>query len=72
MAKRGFSHLRYVLLNCAEMLIIHDPVIYDYYHKKRQEGKHHRATLSHVVRKLVRNVFSLEKNDVDYDSKKMR
>ncbi|MDB7982764.1 transposase, partial [Faecalicoccus pleomorphus] len=72
MVKHGSSHLRYVLLNCAEMVILHNPVFYDYYRKKREEGKHHRVALSHVARKLVRIIFFLEKNNVDYDPKKMR
>ena len=72
MVKHGSSHLRFVLLNCAEMVIIHNPVFYDYYRKKREEGKHHRVALSHVARKLVRIIFFLEKNNVDYDPKKMR
>ena len=72
MVKHGSSHLRYVLLNCAEMVIVHDPVFYDYYRKKREEGKPHRVALSHVARKLIRIIFFLEKNNIDYDPKKMR
>jgi len=72
MVKHGSSHLRYVLLNCAEMVIIHDPIFYEYYRKKREEGKHHRVALTHVARKLIRIIFFLEKNDTDYDPKKMR
>lgn len=72
MVKHGSSHLRYVLLNCAEMVIIHDSIFYEYYRKKREEGKHHRVALTHVARKLIRIIFFLEKNDTDYDPKKMR
>ena len=72
MVKHGSSHLRYVLLNCAERVIIHDSIFYEYYRKKREEGKHHRVALTHVARKLIRIIFFLEKNDTDYDPKKMR
>lgn len=72
MVKHGSPHLRRVLLNCAESVVIHNPVFYDYYRKKRAEGKHHRVALTHVARKLVRIIFCLEKNGVDFDPGKLR
>lgn len=72
MVKHGSSYLRYNLLNASQMLIIHNPVFYEYYCKKRNEGKHHRVALSHVAKKLIRIIFYLEKNDVDYDPSKLR
>ena len=72
MVKHGASYLRYVLLNAAQMLIDHIETFYEYYHKKRTEGKHHRVALSHVAKKLVRIIFYLEKNNTDFDSDKLR
>ena len=72
MVKHGSSYLRFVILNAAQMLITHNQVFYDYYHKKRSEGKHHRVALSHVARKLVRIIFHLEKNNIDFDPSKLR
>jgi len=72
MVKYGSSYLRYVLLNAAQMLIVHNTTFYEYYHKKRTEGKHHRVALSHVAKKLVRIIFYLEKNNTDFDSDKLR
>ena len=72
MVKHGSSHIRYTILNSAEMVILHNPVFYDYYHKKRNEGKAHRVALSHVARKLVRIIFYLEKNGIDFDPEKLR
>ena len=72
MVKHGSSYLRYVLLNAAQMLIVHNETFYEYYHKKRTEGKHHRVALSHVAKKLVRIIFYLEKNNTDFDSDKLR
>lgn len=43
--KHGSPHLRYVLMNCTEMLIIHNPVFYTCYHKKSTDGKTHRVVL---------------------------
>lgn len=72
MVKHGSSNLRRVLMNVAEMQLIHNPKFYDYYLKKKDEGKHHRVCLSHIAKKLVRIIFYLEKNDCDYDSHKVR
>ncbi len=72
MVKHGSSHLRYVLMNVAEYSLIHNPVLYDYYRKKRSEGKDHRVALSHVAKKIVRIIYHLETHDMDFDSSKLR
>lgn len=72
MVKHGSSHLRYVLMNVAEYSLIHNPVLYDYYRKKRDEGKNHRVALSHVAKKIVRIIYHLETHDIDFDSSKLR
>ena len=72
MVKHGSSYLRQTIMNVAETVMMHNPVFYDYYYKKRNEGKCHRVALSHVARKLIRIIFYLEKNDVDFDSEKLR
>ena len=59
-------------MNVAEMQLIHNPTLYEFYLKKRKEGKAHRVALSHVAKRLVRIIFALEKNDTDYDENKMR
>ena len=55
MVKHGSGHLRY------------SPTFYDYYLKKRSEGKCHRVALSHVCKKLIRIIYSLEKYNNDFD-----
>ena len=72
MVKRGSSYLRYILLNASQMVIVHNSELYDYYLKKRNQGKHHRVALSHVARKLIRIIFHLEKNNIDFDPNKVR
>lgn len=72
MVKHGSSYLRQYLMNVAESQLLHNPFLYDYYLKKRNEGKTHRVALSHVAKRLVRIIFSLEKNDVDFDMNKMK
>ena len=67
MNKKGSVVLRRVLMNCAESLLLYNPVFYAYYKKKRDEGKPHRIALSHVARKLVRTIFKLETEQIDFD-----
>ena len=67
MVKHGSSYLRKYLMNCAETFYIHNPIISDFYWKKRHEGKHHRVALSHVARKLVNTIFTLERHKVDFN-----
>lgn len=73
MVKHGSSHLRYVLMNVAMTIIIHNPTFYEYYSKKHhKEGKNHRVALSHVVRKLLRIIYHLEIMDKKFDSKLLK
>ena len=72
MVKHGSGHIRYVLFNVAQTVIIHNPTFYEYYHKKRNEGKCHRVALSHVVKKLIRVIFKLEKDNLMFNSDLLR
>ena len=68
MVKRGSGYLRHTLMNVSMVVIAHNPIFYDYYYKKRSEGKCHRVALSHVCKKLVRVIFKLETNNISFDS----
>ena len=72
MVKRGSSHLRYAIMNCCIPLIRYNMSFAEYYSKKRKEGKPHRVAFSHVAKKLIRVIYTLEKNDVDFDPTKLR
>ena len=72
MVKHGSSHLRYVLLNCCMPLIRFNMTFAAYYAKKRAEGKPHRVAITHVAKKLVRVIYALESQDMDFDSQKLR
>lgn len=73
MVKHGSSHLRYVLMNVAMTIIVHNPILYDYYSKKHhKEGKNHRVALSHVVRKLLRIIYHLEVMNKKFNSKLLK
>ena len=67
MVKHGSSHLRYSIMNIALILLKYSPTFYDYYLKKRSEGKCHRVALSHVCKKLIRVIYSLEKYNNDFN-----
>lgn len=67
MVKHGSSQLRYALLNCCLPLITCEPVFAEYYAKKRAEGKPHRVALTHVARKLLRVIYTMQTKNLRYD-----
>lgn len=67
MVKHGSGHLRYTIMNTAMIVLRYSPTFYDYYLKKHSEGKCHRVALSHVCKKLIRVIYSLEKYNNDFD-----
>jgi len=72
MVKRGSSQLRYAIMNCCLPLIVHNMVFAEYYHKKRKEGKPHRVALSHVAKKLIRIIYTLEIKNIKFDVNMLR
>lgn len=66
MEKRGSRYLGYALYNSAKYVCIWDPTFAEYLAKKRAEGKHYNVAISHVVKKLVRVIYHLEKNSQKY------
>lgn len=72
MVKHGSGYLREALMNSAETVMIHCPPFYEYYHKKRSEGKAHRVALSHIARKLVRLIYKLETSNTRFDLSSFR
>lgn len=72
MVKHGSSQLRYVLINYCLPLIRFDMTFAAYYAKKRGEGKPHRIAVTHVVKKLVRIIYALKRQGVDFNAQKLR
>ena len=68
MVKHGSGHLRYSIMNIALTITRHSPTFYDYYLKKRSEGKCHRVALSHVCKKLIRVIYILETKNIQFNS----
>ena len=72
MVKRGSSNLRFTLMNLCIPLVQHNMVLAEFYAKKRSEGKTHRVACSHVIKKLIRIIYHLEKENIDFDASKLR
>ena len=72
MVKHGSSKLRCALLNCCLPLVTNEPVFAEYYAKKRAEGKSHRVAMTHVAKKLLRVIYTLQTKNVPYDPDQIR
>jgi transposase len=72
MVKRGSGYLRETIMNTTPFFYMYNPKVYDYYHKKRNEGKSHRVALTHVAKKLIRIMFHLVKNNEPFDDDKLK
>jgi len=72
MVKRGSSHLRYHLINAAGYVFMHEPIFTVYYYKKQAEGKKHNVILTHIAKKLIRIIYKLETENIEFDSSKLR
>lgn len=67
MVKHGSSHLRCAIMNCVQTVVNNEPTFAAYYAKKRAEGKEHRVALSHVAKKLLRVIFTLQTKRLLYN-----
>jgi hypothetical protein len=72
LVKRGSKYLRATLINISMSVMIHNPLFYDFYTKKKQEGKHHRVALVHLAKKLIRVIHHLETNQEDFETSKLK
>lgn len=65
--KRGSPHIRLSLYQAALPLCRFNATFNTYYNRKRSEGKSHRCAQGHVVRKLLRVIFKLLTENIDFD-----
>ena len=70
-SKRGYPYLRHALYTAAMVAANNDPIMHDYYIKKRAEGKHHYVALTGVERKLLGIIFHVLKENRDYRPPKL-
>lgn len=66
-SKRGSPHLRNALYQAAFNVSCNEPTFHKYYTLKRSQGKGHRNALGHVVHKLIRVIFKLLTEDIQFD-----
>lgn len=66
MSKRGSPHLRRAIWTAASGAIHHDPVLKEYYDKKRAEGKSHGTAVGAVARKLTYIIYVIMRDKKDY------
>lgn len=67
MSKRGSGMLRYSLVYSAHNVAKNNKTFKEYYDLKRSEGKSHYCALGHVAHKLVRIIFKMLKDNVEFN-----
>ena len=67
MSKRGSKTLRYALINAAHNVVKNNATFKAYYEKKMAEGRTHYNALGHCAGKLVRVIWKMMNDDVDFN-----
>lgn len=65
--KKGSKYLRKTLYQVILPILRYNPVFYNYYKKKRKEGKKDLCAKGHCVRKLIRVIFHLLSTNQEFD-----
>lgn len=69
-SKRGSPYLRRAIWTSAGIAAMHDPVLKEYYQKKRAQGKHHGTAIGAVATKLVRIIYAVLTTNQPYELRK--
>ena len=69
MSKRGSRVLRYALVNAAWNVVLNNATFKAYYDAKRAEGRTHYNVLGHCAGKLVRVIWKMLTDDVEFNLK---
>lgn len=67
MSKRGSGMFRYSLIYSAHNVVLHNDTFKNYYNLKRAQGKSHYSALGHTAHKLVRVIFKMLKDNVEFN-----
>ena len=67
MSKRGSRTLRYALMNAAHNVVKNNQTFKDYYNLKKSEGRSHYNALGHCAGKLVRIIYKMLTDDVEFN-----
>lgn len=66
-SKRGSSSLRYALVKASSLIIHYNNTFNTYYTQKMSSGKQYNVVLGHVSHKLVRIIFHMLKNNLEFN-----
>ena len=66
-SKRGSTYLRYAIYRAAFLIIYNNETFHKFYLEKRAQGKSHRVALGHVCNKLVRIIFKILTDNIDFE-----
>ena len=67
MSKRGSKVLRYALINAAHNVVKNNSTFKAYYDAKMAEGRTHYNALGHCAGKLVRVIWKMMTDDVEFN-----
>ena len=67
MSKRGSKVLRYALMNAAHNVVKNNKTFKEYYDSKRAEGRSHYNALGHCAGKLVRVIYKMLTDNVEFN-----
>ena len=67
MSKRGSKTLRYALMNAAHNVVKNNQTFKEYYDSKRAEGRSHYNALGHCAGKLVRIIYKMLTDNVEFN-----
>ena len=69
MSKRGSRALRFALVNAAHNVVKNNSTFATYYSQKKSEGRTHYAALGHCAGKLVRIIYKMLTDNVEFNLK---
>ena len=67
MSKRGSKVLRYALVNAAHNVVKNNATFEAYYDAKMAQGRTHYNALGHCAGKLVRVIYKMLTDNVEFD-----
>lgn len=67
MSKRGSRTLRYALINAAHNVVKNNKTFNDYYNHKLSEGRSHYNALGHCAGKLVRIIYKMLTDNIEFN-----
>ena len=70
--KKGSKYLRKTLYQIILPVILHNTVFKEYYCLKRSQGKSYRCAQGHCVRKLLKVIYHLLKNNQQFDPRLLK